>query len=58
MDNPRTPGVQVKKPYQAPRLIVHGDVEDLTKGPRRRGGSRDAWFGRRLRDYEHPPPGS
>ncbi|MCH7640165.1 MAG: penicillin acylase family protein, partial [Bacteroidetes bacterium] len=29
MDNPQTPGVQVKKPYQAPRLIVHGDVEDL-----------------------------
>ena len=57
MDNPQTPGVQVKKPYQAPRLIVHGDVEDLTKGPGNRSRRADAVFGFRRR-RRTPPPGS
>ncbi len=55
MDNLNKPGVQVKKPYQPPRLIVHGDVEDLTKGPRARAPIADAIIGGRDRT---PPPGS
>ncbi|MCH7975116.1 MAG: lasso peptide [Bacteroidetes bacterium] len=47
----------MKKPYQAPRLIVHGDVEDLTKGPRTRSRRADGVFGFRRR-RRRPPPGS
>lgn len=56
MDNLDKPGVPVKKPYQPPRLIVHGGVEDLTKGPRVRSPMSDSVFGGRRR--RRPPPGS
>jgi hypothetical protein len=42
---------QGTKPYQSPRLTVHGDVEDLTQGPRIFGRYSDApAMGRRYRD--------
>lgn len=39
------------KPYQPPRLTVHGDVEDLTQGPARFARFSDVpGMGRRYRD--------
>ena len=34
--------VQAKKPYEAPRLVIHGTIQDLTGNP---GGNSQDGFG-------------
>jgi hypothetical protein len=47
-DHVERPGT---KPYQPPRLTVHGDVEDLTQGPARFARFSDVpGMGRRYRN--------
>jgi hypothetical protein len=51
MNAPDQTGRPETKPYQPPRLTVHGDVEDLTQGPARFARMSDApSLGRRYKE--------